>query len=241
MFKNIKYIICEPSGIITDKYFLLQKNALTYAFKKNNITNFYLNNDHIGSYTYDIIIKSLNYTDTKKELEHAPLSIKIFNDFNDFLTKYASEYLKPILESINILNKLQKQFNIPINITSSIFSNHHMNNLTKMINSSSVISFTDIKNLPTNNPKSIVFITANEPGIKRGAYIGCSTIGVARYSNYMNINSELEEDDTNGYTQLVKLNYSTIKLKQTCANYVICNMDLLKMRLLDLDNKIQKN
>tara|TARA_B110000208_G_scaffold191644_1_gene259329 strand:+ start:39 stop:965 length:927 start_codon:yes stop_codon:yes gene_type:complete len=86
---------------------------------------------------------------------------------------------------------------------------------------------------------TVVKVDDTVGGVGEGLNAGCWTVGLARYSNYMDIDCLEDEDKLTEKDIKYKLDKSTQILKDSGAHYVVDDITSLPSILKDINNKLQ--
>ena len=94
--------------------------------------------------------------------------------------------------------------------------------------------------LGISNVRSVLKVDDTIAGVQEGLNAGVWTVGVARYSNYMNIHSldDLEKIDINDYNERVRYSYQ--KLLHSGAHYVINDLSELDNVIRDINSRLKR-
>lgn len=261
----IRACIFDLGGTIIDKYSLTPLRAFRQAFKNKHIDlcpdlirrDMGLNKlDHINKICSDpVFIHNWH----NKHLEDVKYyKDEIFSDFNKIQRKLTIENMKMIPETNGCIRYLQDN-NILTGVTTGFDYKQTMliKSLLETYNIylDSYVSSTcldlpsrpgpymihkNMDNLNLSDSRKIIKIDDTVSGIKEGLNAGCLTVGVARWSINMNINTYeemmyLDNHIMNGSTDYSLNNYNQNKnliksreiLKNSGAHYVIDTLDEL--------------
>ena len=264
----IRGCIFDLGGTIIDKYSITPLVCLKEAFSKNGINiksslirkDMGLNKmDHIERLCQIDTVKHQWYKNygtliTDKEKEN------IFKDFSKIQRKETIENMKIIPQTYNFVKQLQNM-NIKIGVTTG-FDKEQMDRIKSILESNGVkldnyvsstcldrpgrphpyMIYENMKELDLDDPRRIIKIDDTATGIKEGLNAGCWSIGVARWSINMNIDTYEEMNEfekglmknnnysDNYYQMFKKINYSKRILEKSGAHYVIRNLgELIKI------------
>ena len=196
-------------------------------------------------------IKKYNYAPTDKDVN------AMFTDFVPMQMSVLDKYSTLLPGAANAVNYLKNSLKLKIGVSTG-FNRQMVDVLLKNAEKQgfvpdSAVAADDIDNGVRPSPfmiyknlemlniypiQSVVKVDDTVGGIGEGLSAGCWTVGVARYSNYMNIDS-LEHELTLDDTQIkLRLEKSRKILKDTGAHYVIneisdlpCVVKNINMRL----------
>lgn len=267
----IKTSIFNLNSVLVDKYSLFMKLSLQSAFASNNIIvhKSLLNNKHrINKLDHiKLINKSISVDNQWRNKYHRGATrndnLDIYYNFNEIMKNNIKNNMRIIPHTIKTLNYLRNN-DIKICLTSEL-SNVLMNeiiykfNLEKYI--SSQVSYTSIDNLSrsesniiklsmnnlnVDDPKTIIKVDDSFIGLNDGNSMGCHTVGIYRYSQYMNVNTIKEGYDIDNLIQVNNLNdyrnYDILrgKIIKSTKSLNECKPDYVIRTLADLPNVIKK-
>ena len=182
--------------------------------------------------------------------------------FNEFVPKQI-EVLKnhtDLLPHVNeVVNKLRNDHNIKIGTTTG-FTSKMVDQILKdvkkqgyypdasvagddVINGARPGPFMVYRNLDLMNIspiQSVVKVDDTVSGVGEGLNAGCWTVGIAGYSNYMNINTMDEYNNMSVEEYNKRLEISTKKLVDSGAHYVIDNISYLPSVIDDINKKLEQ-
>jgi len=261
----IKACIFDLGGTIVDRYSLTSILSLQRAFTNKYINvpstlirkDIGLNTiDHINQILEDNSIqnqwynKHLDYIDDK-------VTQDIFNNYSEILEIETHNNNMKIIPQVKKCIQYLKENNISTGVMTG-YDKYHMDNIKLLLENKNIyldnyVSSTilDKSGIPENHmiyenldklniedSKTIIKIGDTVTGIQEGLNAGCITVGVYRWSSYMNIESREEmlkidniimSDGYNysdNYYQLVKkMSYSKRKLEESGAHYVIQTLE----------------
>lgn len=100
--------------------------------------------------------------------------------------------------------------------------------------------FRCMTNMNIDNVRSIVKVDDTVSGVEEGLNAGTWTVGVYRYSNYMDINTldELEQLDLSDYRE--RVNKSRDILSRSGAHYVIENLGQMDWVICDINERLSR-
>ena len=273
----IKACIFDLSGTIIDRYSITPLLSLQKAFIKRGVkVDGNIIRKDMGIAKREHIHKLLNNKTIQNDwLKNNKLNgitkEELYKDFKKIQKIETIERMKQIPEVLNCYRYLRDN-NISIGVTTGfdkkqtelVKSLLETNNiyLDSYVSSTCLKSqkgrpepfmiFKNMENLDINYSRQIIKIDDTVSGIKEGLNADCITVGVARWSTYMNINSRkemLELDNTiiNNYHVYVKnrellekkLRYSKEVLKESGAHYVIETLDELP-KIVEHINNLKK-
>ena len=247
----IRACIFDLGGTIVDRYSLTPFLSLQKIFsdKHVNISNSLIFKD-MGKNKRDHLIHILSDQSVMNQwlnnYNRAPLKKDIdclFNDFNKVQTKYSEEIVDVLPETHGCIDYLQ--FNSIMTGVTTGFNQENMNIIRdklerKRIYLDSYVSSTcldkpsrpypfmiqkNMDDLRIYDPKEVIKIDDTVVGIQEGLNANCWTVGVARWSINMNLQSiddayELSINDVQD-----KLKYSRAVLENAGADFVIDTLD----------------
>jgi phosphonoacetaldehyde hydrolase len=258
----IRACIFDLGGTIVDKYSLTPFLSFKNAFKKNNINirNSLIKND-MGMDKKSHIEKILNdpYTARNWFVEHKKYPNndtveKIYKDFNEIQNNQAKS-IDIIPETKKCINYLRGK-NILLGCTTG-FGKETMENIGTVLRKDDIyldsyVSSTCV-DISTVRPKAgmiyknmlkldllgksdkIIKLDDTKIGIQEGNTAGCITVGVARWSTYMDFEPDADEflNDTDMQRKLIQ---SRRKLSEANPDYIIDTLD----HLIPLINRINQ-
>jgi|TARA_B100001094_G_scaffold71561_1_gene67860 phosphonoacetaldehyde hydrolase len=265
---RISACIFDLGGTIVDRYSLTPFLSLKKAFERKGI---YITNDLISKdmgknkkeHISDILInfKVTNqwynkYNDYPDDTDIESL----FKDFNKIQTKYSDQVMDILPETKSCIDYLQ--FNYIKTGSTTGFNRENMdiikNRLEKnKIKLDSYVSSSclgkpsrpyphminkNMENLQLDNPRSILKIDDTVVGIQEGISAKCLTVGVARWSSNMGINT-IEEayylhDSIHQLEINERLKHTRKILKEAGANFVIDSLNELPKLIEEINYKI---
>ena len=253
----IRGVIFDLGGTLVDKYSLSPLVNLNKAFKHRHITldNKVISKD-MGLKKYDHIVAISKESEFKKQFQNiynrSPVQEDLYdihNIFNRLQNKYLQTNLEIIPEVKSAIDIL-KERNIKIGITTG-FNKEQMNYCIKLLNKhniypDSAVSSTCKDILPRpmphmiyenmitmgiENPSEILKVDDTCIGIEEGINAGCLTLGVARWSINMKVNSFEEslnlESRNNEFIVKDKLSESRRILHLAKPTYLINTLEHL--------------
>lgn len=245
---KVKACIFDLGGTIVDRYSITPLKSLIETFKRHNIN---INNDlifkdmgidkriHIENILDDTNIYQKWFKQYKCNPEYDDV-LKLYETFKTLQTD-KSKTIDIIPETYGIFKYL-KNDNIKIGITTE-FDKNNANIIGRVLNDNickldNIVSSTCVKksrphidmiyknmrDLGISDPKTIIKIDDTNVGIKEGKNAGLWTIGVARWSTYMNV---LPHNYNNMNDTIIeeKLKKSKEKLKQSQPDFIIETLD----------------
>lgn len=246
----VRACIFDLGGTIVDKYSLIPFKSFKNAFKKHNINvnnNLIINDMGIDKKKHikNIINDKYVMTDWRQNYKRHPSNNDINNIYNDFKyntdtlaknidiipeTKYIIHYLKEndILvgtttgfgkNTTDIISDVLKKNNVFID---NFISSDCVPKNTLRPNSGMI--YKNLSDFNININDRIIKIDDTNTGIIEGKRAGCITVGVSRWSIYMNAfpNVPFLQSDINK-----KLLESRKKLEQSNPDYIIDTLDQL--------------
>ena len=244
----VRACIFDLGGTIVDKYSLVPFKSFKSAFKKHNIN---INNNlifkdmgiekkqHITNIIHD------NYTSRNwfHHYNRFPNSNDIDNIYNDFklFNDEHAENIDIIPQTKGIINYLRDN-NIYIGCTTG-FGKSTTNIIAKRLNNNNIyldsyvssncvpkntlrpnsgMIYKNLNNFNININDRVIKVDDTNVGILEGKKAGCITVGVARWSTYMNAKPDVPIFDI-GH----RIKTSREKLKESNPDYIIDTLDEL--------------
>ena len=249
----IRACIFDMGGTIVDRYSLTPFLSLKKVFGNYNIsvTNKLIFKD-MGKDKKDHLIHILSDQNVMHQwvnnFHRVPLKRDIdslFNDFNKVQTKYSEEMVDVLPETRECIDYLQFNY-IQTGVTTG-FNQENMNIIRdklerKSIYLDSYVSSTcldkpsrphpymiqkNMKNLHINDPKEVIKVDDTVVGIHEGLRANCWTVGVARWSINMNLQSIEDAYGLDINDVRDKLKYSRTVLEEAGADFVIDTLNEL--------------
>lgn len=259
----IKGCIFDLGGTIVDKYSLSPFLSLKSAFKNHGISipNRVLFKDmgihklnHIQNILKDPYV-SYKWFHMYGENPNKENENQIFSDFNVIQAKACLETIDILPETKNIVNYLKNK-DIQIGCTTG-FNYDTMSLIKKRLNNNDIhldsyvsstcldkpsrpepfMIFENMKNFHITNPKKIIKVDDTVVGIQEGLNAGCWTVGVARWSTNMHVQSLEEADNLSKEELNSRLIESTDILKNSGADFVIDTLHELPKVIDEIDIK----
>ena len=97
-----------------------------------------------------------------------------------------------------------------------------------------------MENLNISPPECIVKVDDTTNGIEEGLEAGCWTVGVSRYSTYMNIDNHRHESKLGNKSILEKNEISKNILRRSCAHYVVNDINEIPYVVKDINYRLSK-
>tara|TARA_B100000902_G_scaffold264250_1_gene250394 strand:+ start:334 stop:1131 length:798 start_codon:yes stop_codon:yes gene_type:complete len=247
---KIKACIFDLGGTIVDRYSITPLKSLIETFKRHNIniSNNLIFKDmgidkkiHIENILDDTFIYQKWFKQYKRNPEYDDV-LKLHQIFKNIQVK-KSHKIDIIPETYNAFEYLKKN-NIKIGCTTGFDKNNAdiigrvlNDNLCKLDN---IVSSTCVeKSRPYPNmihknmidlgivdPRTMIKIDDTNIGIKEGKNAGLWTVGIARWSTYMNVLPE-NYNNMNDIVIRERLEKSKEKLKQSKPDFIIETLDEL--------------
>ena len=263
----LRGVILDWSGTVIDKYSNAPIKALQKLFKNNGIE---ITEEEaripMGKRKYEHIELIMNHNHFKerwhKKYNNYPKKIdidKIYNKFIPIQKEIIYNYCDLIPGTQKTIYELKKKHKLKIGLTTGFTSDITdiiLDQVSKKgFTPDSVVSGDDVKNGNRPNPymiyknmdnlnispiEAILKVDDTANGIEEGLEAGCWTVGVSRYSTYMNINDSTHESILSGYDIEERHNYSKEKLRKSCAHYVIDDVCYLPYVVKDINKKLMK-
>lgn len=247
---KVRACIFDLGGTIVDRYSITPLKSLIETFKRHNIN---ISNDlifkdmgidkkiHIENILDDTNVYQEWFKQYKRNPEYDDV-LKLHQTFKNIQIK-KSHKIDIIPETYNVFEYLKKN-NIKIGCTTGfdknnadIIGNVLNNNICKLDNivSSTCVEksrphsdmiYKNMRDLEVSNPKTMIKIDDTNIGIKEGKNAGLWTVGIARWSTYMNV---LPENINNMNDVVIgeRLEKSKEKLKQSQPDFIIETLDEL--------------
>ena len=247
---KVKACIFDLGGTIVDRYSITPLKSLIETFKIHNIN---IRNDlifkdmgidkriHIGNILEDKYIFQKWFQEYKRNPDYNDV-LKLHQIFKNIQIK-KSHKIDIIPETYSTFEYLKKD-NIKIGTTTG-FDKKNADIIGKVLNNNvckldNIVSSTCVKksrphidmiyknmhDLEVSNPKTMIKIDDTNIGIKEGKNAGLWTVGVARWSTYMNVLPE-NYNNMNDVVIRERLEKSKEKLKQSEPDFIIETLDEL--------------
>tara|TARA_B100001758_G_scaffold190722_1_gene167692 strand:- start:912 stop:1766 length:855 start_codon:yes stop_codon:yes gene_type:complete len=263
----LKGIILDWSGTTCDKYVIAPAVVFYNVFKKHNVPITMGEAREPMGLRKDLHIKAITEIPSVKDkwfkqYGRYPDDNDVSNMFKDFvpmqldcLDKY-SDLIPGTEEAVKIF---REKFNLKIGGTTG-FTREMVNVLLKNTEKQnlmfdSFVAGDDIFEGAGARPKpfmlyenlikldlfpieSVVKVDDTIGGVGEGLNAGCWTIGLSRYSNYMNINTLEEENQLSEQEINIRHNHSKEKLKETGCHYVLDSISDIPDVLTDINNRL---
>ena len=247
---KVKACIFDLGGTIVDRYSITPLKSLIETFKRHNIN---IRNDlifkdmgidkriHIANILDDTNIYQKWFQEYKRNPEYNDV-LKLHQLFKNIQLE-KSHSIDIIPETYNTFEYL-KNDNIKIGCTTG-FDKQNANIIGRVLNNNlckldNIVSSTCVEksrphpnmihknmiDLDVLNPKTMIKIDDTNVGIKEGKNAGLWTVGVARWSTYMNVLPE-NYNNMNDVVIRERLERSKEKLKQSQPDFIIETLDEL--------------
>lgn len=263
----LQAVIFDWAGTTVDKYAITPAVTFKKLFEQHNVS---ITMDEIRvpmGIRKDLHIKALlNMTTVRQKWynihERYPQmddAVRLYEDLIPLQINTLKENSKLIPGTASTVQALQKKFNLKIG-TSTGFNEEMVSILAESAKNQGYIPdsyvagdsvlngsrplphmiYKNMDNLNINPVSAVVKVDDTTSGIEEGLEAGCWTIGVSRYSNYMNINS-LEEEKNLSSVELEDRNrYAKEILNKSGAHYVVDNIKHIP-NLISIINTRLKN
>lgn len=273
---KIKSVILDFSGTTIDPYVIAPAITFIETFKKHGIyINMEQAREPMGlrkDIHIEHILKNKSVSKQWKTIYNRPFNnsdiINIYNDFIPLQLECLDKYSNLIPGTENSLNNLKKKFNLNIGITTGfnqemcdiilqntkkqgfipdacVGGDEVTNNMG--FRPSPFMLYENMKLLGTWPSKSVIKVDDTISGIQEGINAGCWTVGVYKYSNYINLNSLEESTIIDKNILESKEIESKNKLLNSGADFVIPDIsylddvvEIINFKLKNKD-KITKN
>jgi len=263
----IKGVILDWSGTTIDKYVIAPAVAFIDVFKKYHIPISMEEARKPMGLRKDLHIKEiLKDPNVSKRWEmkfgrewHDGDVENMFNDFVPMQLKCLPKYSTLLPETTNTVNSLRSNFNIRIGSTTG-FTRSMVNVILEesakqgyipditvagdeVMNGARPKPFMVYKNmdlLDIHPIQAVVKVDDTVSGCNEATEAGCWSVGIARYSNYMNINTLEEEDDISFQEINRRLKHSRELLEKSGAHYVINRLDELPGVVHDINMRLRR-
>ena len=261
---RIKACILDWSGTVTDRYVIAPAIVFQRVFEKHDVPiTMEQAREPMGLRKDLHIAQILENTDVKRDwiaqFGRAPTKNDVTTLFADFVPmqleclKQYSDLLQGVPTTIDHLRK----DNIRIGMTTG-FTRPMVDLLLKYSKNQGFepdvnVAGDEVKNgarpkphmlyrnldlLNIDDMKSVVKVDDTVSGVGEGLNAGCWTVGVSRYSNYMNINSYEEEQQISATDMNMRHDKSKQILTNSGAHYVIDSITELPNVVKDINKKI---
>ena len=263
----LKGIILDWSGTTCDKYVIAPAIVFYNVFKKHKVPITMREAREPMGLRKDLHIKAITEIPSVKDkwfkqYGRYPDDNDVSNMFKDFvpmqldcLDKY-SDLIPGTEEAVKIF---REKFNLKIGGTTGFtreMVNVLLNNTEKQnLMFDSFVAGDDIFEGAGARPKpfmlyenlikldlfpieSVVKVDDTVGGVGEGLNSGCWTIGLSRYSNYMNINTLEEENQLSEQEINIRHNHSKEKLKETGCHYIVDDITNIPDVLTDINNRL---
>lgn len=263
---KVKALVLDWSGTTADAYVLAPAIVFVEVFKKQGVEISMEEARGPMGLRKDLHIKALTETqeirDRWKKIKGKEPTQKdvdrMFKDFVPLQLKCLRQYTKLLPGVAKVLQKLQKQ---GIKVGSSTgFVRSMVNILEKeakkqgyvpdasvagdeVVNGARPKPFMVYKNLDMMNIhpiQSVVKVDDTVSGIGEAQEAGCWGVGVARYSNYMNINSFEEEKRLSAADLQARLERTRDILRKSGAHYVIDSLADIEPVIADVNARLAR-
>lgn len=264
----LKACILDWSGTLADKYVIAPAIVFKKVFEKHNVAITMeearipmgsRKDLHIKEITEMESVKKKWYNIHEKEITQTDIDI-MYNDFIPMQKNCIKEYATLLPNTLTTVNKLKSYYRLKIGVSTGftqeiadileneayiqglkLDSNVGGNIVYNGNRPSPHMLYKNMDNMNITSIHSVLKVDDTTSGIGEGLNAGCWTVGVSRYSNYMNINS-LEEEDTLSDKDIIKKNlYSREKLINAGAHYVIDDLSGLPKVIEDINQKLLNN
>ena len=258
----IKACIFDLGGTIIDKYSLIPLISFRKAFLNKGIVldsdlirkDMGLNKiDHIDQICSKPVVikdwyKKYNRIINDEDKED------LYNQFLKIQKRETIENMKIIPETYDVMNKLRER-NIKIGSTTG-FDKEQMERVKNILKSNGIeldsyVSSTcldkpgrpfsymiheNMDRFNIANPKNIIKLDDTNSGIREGINAGCWTIGVSRWSVYMNVNDYSEINYLSNYQLINKIENSKKTLQKSGPNMIINDLRELPKIIDDIND-----
>ena len=263
----IKAVILDWSGTTTDRYVIAPAVAFRDVFNKYGVKISMEEARRPMGLRKDLHIKSiLEIPDVGKRWkevygkEWRPQDVELmFRDFVPMQLECLPKYSELMPETVGAVNTLRSEYKVKIGSTTG-FNREMVDLLLKesrkqgyvpdvtvagdeVLNGARPKPHMVYKNmdlLDVNPIQAIVKVDDTVSGCNEATEAGCWSVGIARWSNYMNINSYDEELVMSKAEIDYRLQYSRELLEKSGAHYVINRLDELPLVVEDINQKLKR-
>jgi len=263
----LRGVIFDWSGTTVDRYSIAPVEAFCQLFhyfgvnitpdeartpmgtKKDEHIRMILNNPSVSDRWYS---HYKNYP-TENDVKN------LYNKFIPIQEKIIKDYCSIIPGTQKTIYDLRKKYKLKIGLTTGFSSNISNIIVDEVRNNGllfdSVVAGDDVKNGNRPNPfmiyknmenlnispvESIIKVDDTVRGIEEGLEAGCWTVGVSRYSTYMNIDNDEHESQLGNDIMKERNENSKNLLRKSCAHYVVDDINYLPIVVEDINRKLSK-
>lgn len=262
---QLQGVILDWSGTTADKYVIAPAVVFKDVFEKFNVPismeearlPMGLRKDlHIEALTK---LEDIN-TRWNEQYGRPPNNDDVDNMFREFVPMQLAclkQYSGLLPETVRVVNTLRDTYNLKIGMTTG-FTREMVDILLAEAQEQGFIPDVNVAGdevqngarpgphmvyrnmdlLNITNIHSVVKVDDTVGGVGEGLNAGCWAVGIARYSNYMNINTYEEEEDLGQDEIERRLELSRTKLKEAGAHYVIDTLDELLYVIDDINENL---
>ena len=250
----LRTCILDWSGTTADKYVIAPAIVFYNVFKKHGVPISMEEARLPMGLRKDLHIEQiLEIPDVKERWTrikgHEPTSSDVDTLFEDFLPMQLEclpQYSGLLDETLQVVDKLRTDYGLSLGLTTGftramvdvLLEQTKRQGLTldvtvagdEVTNGARPKPFMVYRNLDLLNAwpiQSVVKVDDTVGGVGEGLNAGCWSVGIARYSNYMNINTYEEEEELGGEEVYRRLQHSRHTLCKAGPHYVIDTLEQL--------------
>jgi phosphonoacetaldehyde hydrolase len=263
----LKTAILDWSGTTADKYVIAPAIVFYNVFKKHNVPismeearlPMGLRKDlHIAKILEipDVRNRWTEIRGTEPTQEDVDM---LFGDFVPMQIECLPQYSGLLPETLSVADRLRNEYNLKIGLTTG-FTRAMVDVLLEETEKQGFVPdvtvagdevesgarpgpFMVYRNLDLFGDdgypiQSVVKVDDTVGGVGEGLNAGCWSVGIARYSNYMNINSYEEEEQLGEEDIDRRLQHSRDTLENSGAHYVIDTLEQLPLVIDDINSRL---
>lgn len=267
---KINSVILDFSGTTVDPYVIAPAITFVKVFKNHGISISMDQAREPMGLRKDIhiekILENKDVSEKWNKVYNRPYTKtdinNIYNDFIPLQLECLDKYSNLIPGTENSLNKLRRNYDLSIGITTGfnkamcdiILENTKKQDFIpdacvggdEVINNmgfrpSPFMLYENMKLLGTWPPKSVIKVDDTISGIEEGINAGCWTVGVYKYSNYVNMGSLEESKNISQILLKYKEDESKKKLISSGADFVIPDISYLDQVVQIVNSKLKNN
>ena len=264
--KKIKTVILDWSGTTVDKYVIAPAEVFHKVFENHQVPITMMEAREPMGLRKDLHIKAIldmpnvrdRWFDIKGQYPVDSDVDALFGDFVPMQLDCLNKYSTLLPGALDTINTLRNNYKIKIGITTG-FTKEMTDVIMQYTNKQGFlpdvsVSGDDVENGVRPKPfmlyknlemldafpiDTVVKVDDTVGGVGEGLNAGCWTVGVARYSNYMDIDCLEDEEKLTEKDIQYKLSKSTKILKESGAHYVVDDITALPWIIDDINCKLR--
>lgn len=264
---KVKACILDWSGTVIDKYVLAPTIVFVEVFKKHKVEISMSEARGPMGIRKDLHIKAITelpevqqrWKDVHGKIPDQSDVDALYKDLVQMQVAVLPRYADLIPETVEAIDVLRREYGCKIGVTTGFTrcmvdtllpeakrqgfepdSNVAGDDVVNGTRPKPFMLYRNLDLLDVPNIRSVVKVDDTVSGVEEALCAGCWGVGVARYSNYMDINSLEEEEQLTEEEIQARLEKSRDKLAKAGAHYVINTLAELPQVVADINARLAK-